>query len=290
VEGVTAMGGFGDSDFALAAGPVAQRAGIPFVTSGATLPSLPQQIGDDFFMACYGDDVQAAAVADFAIDALGARRVWLLRDPNADFTVALAGYFKERYSARGGRVSSEEDLPAETSTYGPLVRTLRAAVPPADAVFAAALPNEAGPLTRALRDAGFGDPILSGDGFDTPELLEVAGPAANGVFYSTHVAYDEPAPPVQRFVADYRAAFGSPPESAFAALGYDTLNLIANAIGRAGSTDPLAVRDALAATRDFPAVTGTISYAPDRRTPIKPVTIVEVKDGAVTFVQRVTPG
>lgn len=112
VHKVVAIGGLNDSTFALAAGPIAQRAGIPFVTAGATLPTLPEQIGDYFFMVPFGDDTQASAIADFAVHDLQARSAWLLVDRAYDFTTALARIFKERFTQRGGQCMLEDTYQA----------------------------------------------------------------------------------------------------------------------------------------------------------------------------------
>ncbi|HXV97565.1 MAG TPA: ABC transporter substrate-binding protein, partial [Anaerolineae bacterium] len=108
VNQVVAIGGLNDSTFALAAGPIAQTAGIPFVTAGATLPTLPEQIGDYFFMVPFGDDTQAYAVADYAMDELGAKTAYMLVDQAYDFTTALASFFKERWEERGGEIVLED--------------------------------------------------------------------------------------------------------------------------------------------------------------------------------------
>jgi branched-chain amino acid transport system substrate-binding protein len=285
---VIAIGGLTDSGLALAAGSVAQQAAIPFVTAGATLPTLPERIGDCFFMACYGDDDQAAAVADFAADDLKATRAALLTDPRYVYTVALSRFFRERFSRRGGTVQLDEGVSLGADLAAPLAR-VKALNPPPDVVFVAGMPDDAGKVTKRIREAGLTQPILSGDGFDTPRIAEDAGPLATGVYYSTHAAVDDPAPRMQGFVADYRTAYGKPPEDAFAMLGYDTLNLIVDAIRRAGVATPGAVREALAATREFGGVTGTIGYPPGQRKPSKPVTIMRVQNGAYTFVKSVAP-
>jgi branched-chain amino acid transport system substrate-binding protein len=95
---------------------------------------------------------------------------------------------------------------------------------------------------------------------------------------------------VRRFVAAYRKRYRRAPENAFAALGYDTMNLIADAVRRAGTDEPSAIRAALAATRRFRMVTGTISYAAGRRTPTKPVTIIRVENGRSAFYRTVAAG
>jgi branched-chain amino acid transport system substrate-binding protein len=288
-ERVVALGGLNDSTLALAAGPVAQRAGIPFVTAGATLPTLPRTVGNGFFMAAFGDDAQAHAVADVARKDLRARSAFLLVDRGSDFTRALARFFRQRFVALGGIVAGRLTYAPGERDFASAMARIRALQPPADVLFFSALPSEAGRLTRQARAAGLMQPILSGDGFDTPLLSRVAGTLANNVYYSTHVALDSAARRIRRFVTAYRKRYGRKPENAFAALGYDTMRLIGDAIRRAGSSEPAAIRRALAATRGFSMVTGAISYAPGLRTPKKPVTIIRVREGRPAFYRAVVP-
>jgi branched-chain amino acid transport system substrate-binding protein len=288
-KGVVALGGLNDSTLALAAGPVAQRARIPFVTSGATLPTLPRRVGSYFFMAAFGDDAQAHAVADVARDDLRAKSAFLLVDRSADFTRALARFFRQRFLARGGTIAGVLSYETGERDFAAAMAQIRAQQPPPDVLFFSGLPSEAGPLVRQARTAGLTQPILSGDGFDTPLIGEEAGDLADDVYYSTHVALDSSAPSVRRFVAAYRERYGRAPENAFAALGYDTMRLIANAIRRARSATPGAIRRALAATRGFPMVTGTLSYARGRRIPVKSVAVLRVQDGRPSLFQNVTP-
>jgi len=117
----------------------------------------------------------------------------------------------------------------------------------------------------------------------------VAGDLADEVYYSTHAALDNPDPKVQDFVAAYEAEYGRAPENAFAALGYDMMGLLADAISRAGSTDPAAIRDALAATQGFAGVTGTITYPEGQRKPEKSITIIQVQDGVYSFAAEISP-
>ncbi|MDW8070287.1 MAG: ABC transporter substrate-binding protein [Anaerolineae bacterium] len=290
VHKVVAIGGLNDSTYALAAGPIAQAAGIPFVTAGATLPTLPEQIGDYFFMTPFGDDAQAYAVAEFAVKDLGAKTCWMLVDQAYDFTTALAAFFKERFTALGGEIVLEDKYQSGDTDFSAQIARLKALSPQPDVLFVSAIPNEAGITTKQIREAGLTQPILSGDGFDTPLIAEVAGENADEVYYSTHAALDNPDPKVQNFVKAYKEEYGRAPENAFAALGYDMMMLIADAIKRAGSAEPKAIRDALAETKDFQGVTGVISYEPGKRVPKKSVTIIKVQDGVYSFVKEFTPG
>lgn len=289
---VVAVAGLNDTTFVLAAGPIAQRAGVPFVTAGATAPQIPDQVGDYMFMAPFGDDAQSFAIAEYAFNTLKLRNVWILTDQAYDFTLTLTKFFKQRWTQLGGQVALEDIYRSGDTDYSAQITRLRARRPQPDALFVSAIPNEAGLIVKQLREAGINAAVLSGDGFDTPLVVTVPGPnLADNVYFSTHayVQPDSPKPAVKKFVEAYRKEYGRLPENAFAALGYDTLRLIANAIRRAGSTDRAKIRAALAATKGFQAVTGTISYDAGKRVPKKSVTIIRVVKGKLRFAAEVTP-
>lgn len=276
------VAGFGQSDttFVMAAAPTFQEAGIPFVTSGATHPELPSWVGDNMFMTAFGDDDQSYAIADYAYDKLGLRRVYVWTDNSMDFTRALTAFFKKRFTERGGEIIDEAFFMMGDTDFSAQIARLAAVDPAPDGVFISAIPSEAGLSVRQIREAGITMPILSGDGFDTELVSTVPGPAlANDVYFSTHTYRADDRPEVTAFVEAYTAKYGHPPENAFAPLGYDAIGLIANAIEKAGSADPAAIREALAATRDYKAVTGTISYTRANMVPPKPVSIISVQGG-----------
>lgn len=277
-EGVVAGFGQSDTTFVMSAAPTFQEAGIPFVTSGATHPMLPTWVGDYMFMTAFGDDDQSYAIADYAYDTMGLRRVYVWTDNSMDFTRALTAFFKERFIERGGEIIDEDFFMMGDTDFSAQIARLEAVDPAPDGVFISAIPSEAGLSVRQIREAGITMPIVSGDGFDTQLVATVPGPElANDVFFSTHTYLADDRPEVQSFIDAYTEFHGNPPENSFAPLGYDAIGLIVNAIERAGSDDPAAIRDALAATRDYPAVTGTISYVRDNMVPPKPVSIVSVQ-------------
>jgi branched-chain amino acid transport system substrate-binding protein len=278
-EGVVAGFGQSDTTFVMSAAPTFQEAGIPFVTSGATHPMLPTWVGEYMFMTAFGDDDQSYAIADYAYDTMGLRRVYVWTDNSMDFTRALTAFFKERFIERGGEIIDEDFFMMGDTDFSAQIARLEAVDPAPDGVFISAIPSEAGLTVRQIREAGIDMPIVSGDGFDTQLVATVPGPElANDVFFSTHTYLADDRPEVQEFIDAYTEFHGNPPENSFAPLGYDAIGLIANAIETAGSTDPDAIRDALAATRDYPAVTGTISYVRDNMVPPKPVSIVSVQN------------
>lgn len=289
-DGVVAVVGFTDSDSVLAAGPIIQEAGIPFITAGATSPLLPEQVGDLFFMACFGDNVQAAAGAEYAFENFG-DTAYLLWDEGVEYTTLLAGYFKARFEELGGTIVLEDTYADDATDFSAQITKIRALTEQPDFYFISAMPYNVGPVIKQLREVGLDGPVVGGDGYDTPDLVSVAGDAANNVFFTTHALMDSEigTDAIKEFIADYNEAYGHDPENAFAALGYDAMNLLADAIERAGSTDAAAIQEALLETEDFPGITGAITFSEGAHIPQKGVTIIEVVDGRFTLAEEVVP-
>lgn len=287
---VRAIVGFTDSDSALALGPISQKAGVPFVTAGATSPQLPTQIGDTMFLAPFGDNVQAAVGAEFTYKNLKGKTAYLLVDRSAEYTTLLAKYFKDAYLKAGGKIVLEDSYKSGDKNFGAQITRLRALAQKPDVLYIAALPDDIGTLVKQVRQAGILSPIVGGDGYDTPLLIQVGGASANNVYFTTHALISSKSTPaVKKFMAGYQKDFGKEPENAFAALGYDSVYLVADAIKRAGSDDPAKIKAALATTKNLKAVTGTITYAPGSRVPQKGVTVIGVKNKELTLAAEMTP-
>lgn len=290
VDKVVAVAGLSDTTFVLAAGPIAQKAGIPFITSGATAPNIPDQVGDDMFMAAFGDNIQAYAGADFSLNDLKANTAWILTDTSSDYTLGLSKYFKERYTKKGGSIVLEDSYNGASDVdYSAQITRLKSLSEQPKMLFVSAQPDKVGLIVKQIRDMGIKTPIVGGDGYDTPDLIKLGGvPQTNNTYFTTHVSLGNTDGTVQKFVKAYKDKYGTEPENAFAALGYDTMNLIADAIKRAKSTDPKAIRDAIASTKEFKGVTGTVSYE-NGPVPLKSVTVMKVDNGKFMFVKEVTP-
>jgi branched-chain amino acid transport system substrate-binding protein len=299
--GVSAIVGLSDTDQVLAAAPIAARAGVPFVTSGATSPRLTKQVPNWLFLACFGDNAQAAASAQYASDQLGARTATVVYDRRMDYARLLATYFARSFRAQGGRVIVSQEYGDAAHVTRLLAKDERSEAgsgsaesgdeAQADVLFVAAGPRDAGAIVRALRAAGYTQPIMGGDSFDSARLIAAARESGGDVYYTTHAAVgmDSASPAVRRFDTAFQMAYGRPPQNAFACLGYDAVDLVASAIRRADSVRPAKVRDALLKTRRFPGVTGTLSYDGKDRVPRKKVTMVRVGWRPVVVAQFV-PG
>lgn len=289
-EKVIAVVGFTDTDSVMAAGPVVQKAGLPFIISGATSPKIPAKIGDRMFLTCFGDNVQAAAGAEFALKKFGKNGV-LIIDSGAEYTRLLGAYFKTQFTAEGGKIVLEDSYADKTTDFTKQIDNIKNLAQQPDFYYIAAMPYNVGAIIKQFRGAGLNGPIVGGDGYDTPVLLSSAGAAAENVYFTTHALMDERlgTKAVKKFMAAYSAEYGRPPQQTFSALGYDAVLLLADAIKRAGSTDPAAIQKALEATRHFPGVAGTISFAPKNHVPLKSVTVIAVKNGAFTLATELEP-
>ena len=282
--------GYTDTDSVIAAGPTMQAAKIPFITVGATSPKIPKQIGDMMFLACFGDNVQAAAGAEFAFKKFG-KNAYLLWDKGVEYTTLLGGYFKSRFTELGGTLLLEDSYGDKETNFSSQIAKVKALPTKPDFYYVAAMPYNVGPVVKQFRDAGITGPIVGGDGYDTPDLVKVAGAAANNVFFSTHALMDATGGTdgIKKFIAAYKTEYGHEPENAFAALGYDTVYLLADAVKRAGGTDSAAVKAALEGTKDFKGITGAITFSADAHVPQKGVTIIDVESGKFTLGAEVVP-
>jgi branched-chain amino acid transport system substrate-binding protein len=287
-DGVHVMVGLTDTSYMLAAGPVAQEAGIPFLDVGGTAP-LITTVGDYIFMLPFGDNVQAAVAAEFAHEQ-GWKTAALLLDEAMDYTKFLAQYFKDRFTMEdiGGEIVSELSYSSGDTDFSAQLTEFVNLDPQPDFLFVSANPSEIGTIIQQARDLGLTLPIVGGDGYDTPLLAELA-PGASDVFFTTHEGIYGDDPAAAAFSEAYEAEYGNPPEAVFSALGYDGIKLMADAITRAGTIDGAAVRDALAATQGFEGVTGTISYEEGSRIPSKSVALIEVVDGENNLLEIVVP-
>lgn len=289
VPDIAGVIGFSDTDMVLAAAPIAAQHRRVFVTSGATSPELPEQIPDYLFLACFGDNVQAAAGAEWAYDQLKARMVAVLYKETSSYARLLHQYFQVRFKELGGTVI--EVVPYQQDTITAAVGK----VPKADLIYLAAQPDDVAAMVPALRTAGIDAPILGGDGLDIGAGWHQVKDAYD-VYFTTHayISANNPDPRVQAFREAFLKAYPGKKPDAFAALGYDAARLLMAAIKAAGRADPNAgrpetVRQALAQTHGFEGVTGTISYPPGSRIPSKPVAIIAINQGAEQFIGSFMP-
>jgi branched-chain amino acid transport system substrate-binding protein len=286
VDKVSIMIGSPTSSLALASAPIVQEAKIPFITPTATNPKVTM-VGDYITRACFTDDFQGIVMAKFAVQTLKKTKGLILIENTSDYSKGLAKAFTEQFTKLGGKMVNSEELTyaAKDTDYQSLLRKVKRANP--DFIFVPGYYVEVGYIVKQARALGINVPFLGGDGWASPKLFEIAGGAVKGSYISSHFAPDDKTPIVQNFVKDYEKAYGAKPGS-FAALGYDSLGILADAIKRAKSTKPSDIRDALVATKDYPGVTGTITFDKNRN-PTKSAVVLEATTSSFVFHSRVNP-
>lgn len=281
---VVALFGEVSSGRSLEAAPIAQTAKIPMIAPAATNPKVTET-GDYIFRVCFIDPFQGTAMAKFARDDLKAQKVAILFSVSNAYSVGLAKFFRETFTQNGGEVVSELSFSEGDKDFRAQLTAVKAAG--VDAVFVPSYYTEAALIVRQARSIGINVPFFGGDGWEAPQLLEIGGEALEGCFYSTHFSPENDAPAVREFVQKYRARWNETPD-AFSALGYDAGYVFADAVKRAGATDGPALRDALAATKNYAGVTG-ITTINEHRDATKPATILAIKGGKLQFYKTVAP-
>ena len=141
------------------------------------------------FLACFGDNVQAAAGAELAAKNFG-KTAYLLWDKGVEYTTLLGGYFKSRFTELGGTIVLEDSYDDKATDFSAQIAKVKALSPQPDFYYVAAMPYNVGTVVKQFRDAGLTGPIVGGDGYDTPDILSVAGAAAENVFFTTHALMD----------------------------------------------------------------------------------------------------
>lgn len=276
-----------DVDLSIASGSVAQAAGIPAISSCATTPTVPKAVGDYMFLVGMGDNAQAAVDADYAIKQEW-RTAYVLGSPDTGYTAKLPEYFKEAYVARGGEIVGEDTFSVGATDYSAQVAKIGSLREAPDVIFTPAYVPDSAVFMKQLRAAGIDIPVLSTDGNDSPLLIKVGGKAVEGMVFTTH-GFPTPGSPLQHFYEEYERIKGEPPESVFAALGGDLVAVVDAALTKAGSTDPEAVRDAIASLEDVQGVTGSLTYRGQGGVPLKNVYLVKVGGGEFRFVESEIP-
>uniref|UniRef100_A0A7C4Y4U9 ABC transporter substrate-binding protein n=1 Tax=Caldisericum exile TaxID=693075 RepID=A0A7C4Y4U9_9BACT len=280
---VVAIAGTVMSKCSLSMAPICQSSGIPMVSPTSTNPRVTA-VGDYIFRACFIDPFQGTVGAMFAYNNLNARKAGVLFDNSNDYTKGLAEYFRDKFTQLGGTIVAFEGHPAGTTDFTPFLTKILAGKP--DVIYCSDYYNDDGLMAKQARQLGFTGPFLGGDGWDSPDLVKIGGDAVNNAYFTNHFSKDDQRPEVQDFVKKYTAKYGQAPD-ALAALGYDAMGIILQAIQNAGSTDGAKIRDAIK-NIEYHGVSGVIKFD-ENRNPIKSAVIIKIENGQQVYKATVNP-
>jgi branched-chain amino acid transport system substrate-binding protein len=274
----------------LAAGAigVAAEAGVPVISGVATQPEYAVIGGAPAYLAAFGDNVQAAAVAEYALKQ-GFKTVVTITSPEITYTSNTPEWFVETFEKGGGKRISNINYSIGQEDFSPQVTEIANLQPQPDVIYTAMFMPDIGVFVKQLRDAGVTAPVYGPDGFDSVELLKFAGEALDGTVFSTH-GYAVPGSKFAEFIEGLNKHLGRPTEApGLATLGADALLIIKAAIEAAGSTEPEDIAAALAELEDVELITGRITYKGNNGVPLKTVTVVGVENGQFVFKDAYVP-
>ena len=280
---VSAIVGTVMSKVSLAGAPICQNAKIPMISPTSTNPKVTL-VGDYIFRACFIDPFQGTVGAKFAIEELKSKKAACLFDVGNDYTKGLAEFFKAKYTSMGGELTGFEGHATGTTDFKAQLTKILAAKP--DVLYVSDYYNDVALIAKQARELGFKGPLIGGDGWDSPKLCEVGGPALEGCFFTNHYAADDTRPIIQEFVKKYKEKYNANPD-ALACLAYDATYLVLDAVKRAGKADGPAIKDALKAT-DMAVVSGQVKFDADRN-PVKSAVVIEIKNAKFVYRSTVNP-
>jgi branched-chain amino acid transport system substrate-binding protein len=272
------------SGLSLAGGQVAQQYKVPMISPSST--NLRVTVGRDYvFRVCYTDPFQGYVVAKFAKDNLKVTNVAILYDQKQAYSKGLRDEFTKHFTSMGGKVVADQAFSGGDPDYSAQLNNIKAANP--QAIFIPGYYTEAGNIAIQARKLGITVPLLGGDGWDSEQLANIGGSAIEGCYYSNHYAPDQAGDAVKEFVDKYKKEYGSVPDG-LAALGYDAMGVLYDAMKRSPSLKGSDLQKAIAETKDFKGVTGSISIDKNRDAK-KAAVVVQMKGGKPVWTATIDP-
>ncbi len=281
---VVALLGEVASTRSLAAAPIAQQYKVPMVSPSSTNPKVTE-VGDFIFRVCFIDPFQGPVMARFAHENLKLKKVAILKDLKSDYSLGLAEFFAKKFKDLGGEIVSEQTFQTGDSDFKGQLTRIRTSNP--EAIFIPAYYTEVGLIARQARQLGLKAVLLGGDGWDSPKLVEIGQDAIQGSYFSNHYASESPVKATQEFIRKYKEKYKEIPDGLSAA-GYDAAQILIDAMERAPTITPQAIRDELAKTKGFDGATGKITINSERNAD-KDAFIVKVDGKAFKFVTLLSP-
>jgi branched-chain amino acid transport system substrate-binding protein len=287
-HGVEAIVGSVTSKTTIPVSDLAQSSRIPTITGTATNPKVTVADGkrkDYMFRACYTDSFQGTVMAKFARDTLHAATAAVLYDASNDYSKGIAEVFRDAFLRMGGKVPAYESYGKDDVDFSALLTKVKATKP--EVLFLPDYYNKVGLIAKQVKETKLNVTLIGPDGWDSPELVNVAGDAIEGGYFSNHYSPEDTRPEVVNWVKKYKEKFQQTPD-ALGTLAYDATNMLLEAIRKANSGDPGKIRDALASLSGFEGVTGKFTMD-ENGDPIKSAVIIRIQGGKQKFLQVVNP-
>ena len=264
--------------------PIAQKAQVVLLSAGATGPGLVE-VGDYIFRNTLLDSVAIPACIDYFAKELKYKKVAIVTSDNNDYSVGLSQTFRDAAKGKGIEIVSDEKVKDGDKDFSAQVTNIKAKKP--DVIFYSGYYTEAALIMKEARKQGIKSNMFGGDGLFSPEFIKLGGDAVEGSMSALGFSPEQATPETARFIDSFKKKFNGALPGLFDAQGYDGLMMLADAMKRANSSDPKVFKDALAKTKDFKGVSGTITIRANRE-PIKtPLCLLAVKGGQFVLKAKV---
>lgn len=283
-KGMVALLGDVTTKPTIAVAELAAADGLPMVTATGTGLSITTY-GPNVFRTCFTDPFQGKIMAKFAAETLKAKNIAIIYNTSDDYSTGLVASFEEVAATKGLTIVAKEGYGGDDKDFKAQLTKIAATKP--DALFVPDYYSKVSLIATQAREVGYEGDMLGADGWDGVfGTLDAANKTAvNNSYISNHYSAQDTDPKVADFVKAFTGKYSETPNS-FAALGYDTAYMMAQAIEAAGSTDAQAIIDAIK-TIEFSGVTGNITFD-ENNNPIKDATILKLMDGEANFHSKVT--
>ena len=287
-ERVSAIVGPNRSNYAVVIGPVAQHHGVPMVTTTATNPSVTAA-GNFVFMAAFTDDFQGKVMAAFATKDLEAKTAAVLTRRESLYSEGLSQTFIDNFTALGGEVVHAQFYMRGDTDFTAQLTAIAEAAP--DVFFLPGFSAEIPLVVQQAKTLGIIGILLGGDSWDNAPLISENSEILEGSFFSSLFSADaapgDLSEDADQFITAYTSIFKVAPAGG-AALGYDGVQLVVQAMRRADDLTPAAIRDQLAATMDYSGATFISGYNENRH-PDKSAVINKIINGEARFYKLIEP-
>jgi branched-chain amino acid transport system substrate-binding protein len=290
-QGVVAIVGPNSSSNAIPASEIAESSKVVLMTPWSTNPKttldaktgLPKKF---VFRAAFIDPFQGRVLAKFAIDTMKARKAAVLYDVASDYNKGIAEFFKKTFEENGGKVVAFESYTTNDKDFSAQLTNIKNASP--DVIFLPNYYNEVPLQVQQAHRLGIGTPFLGSDSWGSQELVKLCGKDCEGYYFSTHYSAESAAPAAKKFIQSYNTAYGNIPDDV-AALTYDSVGLLRQALSVAGKLDRQALRDALSKVSGYDGVTGKMQFKEGSGDPIKSAVILQIKEGKFVWSANAQP-
>ncbi len=266
------------------AAPICERNKVILLSAGATGTGVVE-LGKYIFRDTLLDTVAVPALIDYFVSNAGFKKVAVITSDNNDYSVGLTQVFKNAIKGKDCTIVSDEKVKDGDKDFSAQITNIKAKNP--DIIFFSGYYTEGSLIMKEARKQGMKINMFGGDGLYSPTLISLGGQAIEGSMVYVGFSPEQPTPETAKFIEKYKTANKGVIPGLFEAQGYDAVRILAEALQRAKSSQPAKFRDAVAKTKDYKGVSGTITFQANQEPLKSPVYLLEIKNGQFALKAKV---